>query len=118
MMSPRGASILIASAPRSARIWVASGPRTTVVRSSTLMPASGPGFAAPTPAPGSCIVRSSTLPRSRPDPKEEGDAGDDVPQPALQYLAQDLGAAARERRRAQHHRVSEEAAVGGRAEKD
>src|SRR5712691_11858690 len=51
MMSPPGASILITSAPRSPRICVASGPRTTVVRSSTLVPASGPGLASLTASP-------------------------------------------------------------------
>src|SRR5271163_3167785 len=43
MMSPSGASTLITSAPRSPRICVASGPKTTVVRSTILIPASGPG---------------------------------------------------------------------------
>src|SRR6516165_10029430 len=98
MMSPSGASILITSAPRSPRICVASGPRTTVVRSSILTPASGPCLPVLTAASDSCIARFHTLPGARPDPEEEGDAGDDVPQPALQYLAQDAGAAARKRR--------------------
>src|SRR6516165_2340639 len=96
MMSPSGDSTLITSAPRSPRICVASGPSTTVVRSSTLIPASGPGLAVLTAASDSCIARFRTLPRARPDREEEGDAGDDVPQPALQHLAQDPGAAARE----------------------
>jgi hypothetical protein len=65
---------------------------------------------------GSCIARFRTLPRARPDPKEEGDAGDDVSQPALQYLAQDLGAAARKRRRADDHRIPEDALYNGAAE--
>src|SRR5271167_3867564 len=103
MMSPSGDSTLITSAPRSPRICVASGPRTTVVRSSTLIPASGPGLAVLTVAPGSCIDGFGILPRARPDPEEEGDAGHDVPQPALQHLAQDPGAAARERGGAHHH---------------
>src|ERR1700730_19163810 len=51
-MSPSGDSILITSAPRSPRICVASGPRTTVVRSSTLVPESGPGLASLTAPPG------------------------------------------------------------------
>ena len=42
MLSPPGASILMMSAPISPRICVANGPITTVVRSSILMPASGP----------------------------------------------------------------------------
>src|SRR5215472_760339 len=61
-------------------------------------PGEGPGFAVCTGAPGSCIVRCRILPRARPDPQEEGDAGDDVPQPALQHLAPSPGAVARERR--------------------
>src|SRR6516225_4096828 len=116
MMSPSGASILITSAPRSPRICVASGPRTTVVRSSTLIPVSGPGLAEHTAASGSCIARFRILPRARPDPEEEGDAGDDVPQPALQHLAQDPGAVARKRCRADHHRISEDALHGSTAE--
>ena len=45
---------------------------------------------------GSCIARRCSLTRFYPHPKEEDDAGNDVPQPALQHLAQDPGAAARE----------------------
>src|SRR6516162_2645848 len=116
MMSPSGDSTLITSAPRSPRICVASGPRTTVVRSSTLIPASGPGLAELTAASASCIARLRTLRRARPDPEEEGDADDDVPQPALQHLAQDLGPIAREGGRADHHRIFENALYGGTAE--
>src|SRR5438045_10740 len=42
MTSPPGGSTLITSAPKSARICVAYGPITTVVRSSTRTPLSGP----------------------------------------------------------------------------
>src|SRR5579883_2149769 len=51
MMSPSGGSTLMTSAPRSPRIWVASGPRTTLVRSTTVTPASGPSLALLTAAP-------------------------------------------------------------------
>src|SRR6516225_588443 len=114
MMSPSGASILITSAPRSPRICVANGPRTTVVRSSTLIPASGPGRA----ALSSCIAGSGPLPRLFADPEEERDAGDDVPQPPLQHLAQNPGTAARQGGRAHHHRIPEDTLHGGTAEKD
>ena len=40
--SPPIGSTLITSAPCSARIWVANGPATTWLRSSTLIPSSGP----------------------------------------------------------------------------
>src|SRR5690348_14222537 len=50
MTSPPGGSTLITSAPKSARICVAYGPITTVVRSSTRTPASGPLM--PTPKSG------------------------------------------------------------------
>src|SRR5271166_5180377 len=116
MMSPSGDSTLITSAPRSPRICVASGPSTTVVRSSTLIPASGPGLGVLTAASGSCIARFRTLPRARPAPEEEDDAGDDVPQPALQHLAQDPGAAARKGSRADHHRIFEDALYSGTVE--
>ena len=39
---PFGSSTVITSAPRSPRIWVARGPMTTVLRSSTRTPCSGP----------------------------------------------------------------------------
>src|SRR5258706_10998232 len=42
--SPSGGSTFTTSAPRSARICVAYGPITTVVRSSTRTPSSGPGM--------------------------------------------------------------------------
>src|SRR5271154_2514277 len=45
VMSPPRGSILITSAPCSARNVVASGPETTLVRSRTLTPVSGPGIA-------------------------------------------------------------------------
>src|SRR3974377_2220210 len=114
MMSPSGDSILITSAPRSPRICVASGPRTTVVRSITLIPASGPGRA----VLSSCIAGSRPLPRLFADPEEERDARDDVPQPALQHLAQNPRAAARQGSRAHNHRIPEDAIHGGTAEKD
>src|SRR5215471_11165461 len=41
-LSPSGASTLMTSAPMSPSVWVANGPSTTVVRSITRMPASGP----------------------------------------------------------------------------
>jgi len=41
-LSPSGASILITSAPMSPSVCVANGPSTTVVRSMTRIPASGP----------------------------------------------------------------------------
>src|SRR6516162_265510 len=102
-MSPSRDSTLITSAPRSPRVCVASGPRTTVVKSSTLIPASGPGLAVFTAVLGSCIARFRTLRRARPHREEEGDAGDDVSQPALQHLAQNPGTVAREWGRADHH---------------
>src|SRR3954471_17003663 len=40
--SPSGGSTLTTSAPKSPRIWVAYGPITTVVRSRTRTPSSGP----------------------------------------------------------------------------
>ena len=46
-LSPRGASTFTTSAPRSPSTWVQSGPETTVVKSNTRMPASGPRGAAP-----------------------------------------------------------------------
>src|SRR6266446_4854800 len=46
VMSPPSGSILITSAPWSARNIVANGPETTLVRSSTLIPANGPGMSA------------------------------------------------------------------------
>ena len=44
--SPSGGSTLITSAPKSARICVAYGPITTVVRSRTRTPVSGPAHSA------------------------------------------------------------------------
>src|SRR5262245_27444946 len=44
--SPSGGSTLITSAPKSARICVAYGPITTVVRSRTRTPCSGPAIRA------------------------------------------------------------------------
>src|SRR6266851_5031588 len=70
MMSPSGDSILITSAPRSPRICVASGPNTTVVRSRTLVPASGPGLASLTAPPQGCprkIVRRRNEGNRRPN---------------------------------------------------
>ena len=49
-------------------------------------------------------------------PKGGTDAGHNLSQSALQHLAQDLGAAARKRRRAADHRIFEDALYGGAAE--
>jgi hypothetical protein len=56
-MSPAIGSTLITSAPWSARNIVASGPETTLVRSSTLIPASGLGIIAPLCDPTACALR-------------------------------------------------------------
>ena len=57
-LSPRGASTFTTSAPRSPSTWVQSGPETTVVKSNTRMPASGPRGAAPI----STFMRHKLLP--------------------------------------------------------
>ncbi len=49
-------------------------------------------------------------------PKGGTDAGHNLSQPALQHLAQDIGVAARKRRRAADHRIFEDALYGGAAE--
>jgi hypothetical protein len=47
VMSPPSGSTLITSAPWSARNMVDNGPETTLVRSSTLIPANGPAMCVP-----------------------------------------------------------------------
>src|SRR5262249_30341131 len=48
--SPRGGSILTTSAPRSPRIWAQKGPATTIEKSTTATPCSGPIGAPSSPA--------------------------------------------------------------------
>src|SRR6516164_6108776 len=118
MMSPSGGSILTTSAPRSARICVASGPRTTVVRSRTLIPASGPGFVSLASRQARCwgfavdMLTTGAFLRNR----GEKNARDDLPQPALQHLAPDFGSVAREGDRAGHRRIFKDALYRGAAE--
>ena len=57
-VSPTAVSIVMTSAPRSPSVWVASGPITTVLRSSTRTPSSGPDAA---PCWGSVALASVTL---------------------------------------------------------
>src|ERR1051325_5741950 len=63
-----------------------------------------------------CVRCSVSLPGWRTCPKGEGHAGPDLSQPALQHLAQDAGAVAREGRRAGGCRIPEDALYGGAAE--
>src|SRR5436305_14684517 len=81
------------------------------------LPLSGGAAARPCPGQGGILIsprRELTgIGRSA---KGKGHAGPDLPQPALQHLAQDAGLVARQGRRARDRRISDHALHGGAAE--
>src|SRR5216684_1599033 len=69
-----------------------------------------------TASPGGLLFLNAQLTPIAKTPKGGTDAGHDLPQPALQHLAQDIGVAARKRRGAADHRILEDALYGSTAE--